>query len=380
MNEPEYIDNSEPDIPSNPGEILTRERKKLRLSQQDIADQLNLRLDVVDMLESGEYENIAGGETFVRGYIRAYARLLDIDEDDVLEERDYMAIPNVEHTPFVTPVLNRSALNKDRPRPVRRIRPGHSKLGLVFLVLLVAIIATWSFSDIPEFSIGQWIGSLTESDQEALVVADNQVSGELPVQVNVTRLDMSEFNQQQSNENESGNQGVDLKTDTVVPVIADNSAQGSQTELTLTGESPVLDSNESAVTLGAEQELVTVSVPAGEVISLTQDDSAEPQSIATANSADETIELQIQNTLMLVSQDTSWAEVRDASGKRLLYAMLQPRQPHNLKGQAPFDITLGNASTVKVRLDDSPMDISNHIRTGRTAHLRVGTEGVSNTR
>jgi len=376
MSEPELVDETEPEAPSSPGEILAAERKQLRLSQQDVADQLNLRLDVINSIESNNYDEIPAGETFVRGYIRAYARLVDIDEDDVLEERNY----EVESASVSRPVFA-PKINKERaPRP-RRIRKasGVSKFILGFAVLAAVIIATWSFSDIPSFNIGQWFGSFSDSDTETVAQTGDAVSGDLPVQVNVTRLDTSEFDQQQSNQNEpkvqSNTSDSNINSVTTIDVTENNSEPQSVTAIQIDKPVNTVDTTEKAVE--AQPENATES-SSEEVISLTQEGSIAIQADSTDSVTDQATDT--QNKLMLVSEDASWAEVRDATGQRLLYAMLQPRQTRNLSGQAPFDITLGNASSVRIRLDDSAMDIIEHIRPGRTAHLRVGKDGVSKTR
>ncbi len=380
MAEPDLIDDSEPEVPSNPGEILTQERKSLRLSQQDVADQLNLRVDVIDAIESGDFESIPGGETFVRGYIRAYAHLVDIDEEDVLEERNYVLTPDVDFKPAIGRVVDKKSPRRKR----RRIRSSHSRFGLVLVFLAVVIIATWSFSDIPKFNIGQWFGSLTESNQETVAEISHRQTGDLPVQVNVTRLDTSEFNKQQSNQNREDAPAVisqmDTDTQPVASVIVDNSVSNTDPDSMATEKTLVIGTDplsEVAEALPPTEAMTPEST--GDTISLTQDGAVITQTADTARSTDDVV-VSTQNSLMLVSEDASWAEVRDATGQRLLYAMLQPRQARNLSGQAPFDITLGNASTVKIRLDDSALDISDHIRPGRTAHLRVDTDGVSKTR
>lgn len=374
MSEPELIDEIEPQRSSNPGKILASEREQLRLSQQDVADQLNLRLDVIDAIESDNYDEIPGGETFVRGYIRAYARLVDIDEEDVLEERNYNVELKAAPRPVIAPLINKTS--KPSQRRIRKPSVA-TKYIFGFAALAAVIIATWSFSDIPSFNIGKWIDSFSESDSVAVSQSAEAVTGDLPVQVNVTRLDTSEFNQQEESQNQSETQSVILEpeSDTVAKVVADDNDSNELVAVISNDDSQIA---ESTAVVEPESTNENSTTSSEQVISLTQDDSTTTQSDSTDEAINETSDA--PNTLMLVSEDASWAEVRDASGQRLLYAMLQPRQTRNLNGQEPFDITLGNATSVRIRLDDSAMDISEHIRPGRTAHLRIGAGGVSKTR
>lgn len=73
------------------GTLLRQARETAGLSLEDVAEKLYLLRSVVDSLEKDCYERIRG-ETFVRGYLRNYARLLEISDVDVLrrhaEKRD----------------------------------------------------------------------------------------------------------------------------------------------------------------------------------------------------------------------------------------------------------------------------------------------------
>src|SRR5690554_8157139 len=72
-------------VPSaSPGEILRREREVQGLARAEVATTLNLRQSVVIDIEEDNYEQIPVA-AYRRGYLRAYARLLGMDENSVLE-------------------------------------------------------------------------------------------------------------------------------------------------------------------------------------------------------------------------------------------------------------------------------------------------------
>ena len=68
---------------SGPGELLTEAREKLKLSTADIAQQLNLSAKVIEQLESNNYKGDIP-DAFIRGYLRTYARAVEIDEEQVV--------------------------------------------------------------------------------------------------------------------------------------------------------------------------------------------------------------------------------------------------------------------------------------------------------
>ena len=71
--------------PPSPGIRLQTRRLKNEWSIEDVAADLNLRIEVIAALEADDYSKLPE-RTYVRGYLRSYARLLGIQEDEVLEE------------------------------------------------------------------------------------------------------------------------------------------------------------------------------------------------------------------------------------------------------------------------------------------------------
>ena len=68
------------DATPGPGAIVRAQRELRGLTQQDIADTLNLGARVVEDMEAENWTRLPA-PAFTRGYLRAYAKLLDIDPD-----------------------------------------------------------------------------------------------------------------------------------------------------------------------------------------------------------------------------------------------------------------------------------------------------------
>ncbi len=62
---------------------LSQAREAQNLSTADVARRLKLSVWQVEALESGQYEQLPG-PTFVRGFIRNYARLLNLDPEELV--------------------------------------------------------------------------------------------------------------------------------------------------------------------------------------------------------------------------------------------------------------------------------------------------------
>ncbi|UYF99227.1 MULTISPECIES: RodZ domain-containing protein [unclassified Halomonas] len=69
---------------ASPGELLSRQREQLGVALSDAARALNLRPAVVEGLERDQYDEIPVA-AYRRGYLRAYAKYLGMDEHLVLD-------------------------------------------------------------------------------------------------------------------------------------------------------------------------------------------------------------------------------------------------------------------------------------------------------
>lgn len=72
----------------------------------------------------------------------------------------------------------------------------------------------------------------------------------------------------------------------------------------------------------------------------------------------------------------SWVEVRDATGARLLDGILPAGSERTLDGEPPYQVSLGNAPAVELRLGGQPVDFSDRIRDNNTVRLTLPAEGT----
>jgi len=76
-----------PDPPASPsasaGQRLAAARAEWGLSVGEVAKYLNLNVATVEALEEQAYDRLPG-LTFVKGYLRAYARLLKLDYEEII--------------------------------------------------------------------------------------------------------------------------------------------------------------------------------------------------------------------------------------------------------------------------------------------------------
>ena len=66
-----------------PGDFLASERQRQGLSVGDVAAKLRMGIIQVEALERSDYSKLPTG-TFLRGFVRSYAKLLGLDQKDVI--------------------------------------------------------------------------------------------------------------------------------------------------------------------------------------------------------------------------------------------------------------------------------------------------------
>jgi len=93
--------NGQPSLGS--GGLLKAARERAGLSLQDVSQRSKMPVRVLQALETGQWDQL-GGAVFVRGQLRSYGRLLDIDVEPLLQQVDQKsAVPVVlvshSHTP-----------------------------------------------------------------------------------------------------------------------------------------------------------------------------------------------------------------------------------------------------------------------------------------
>jgi cytoskeleton protein RodZ len=71
----------------NPGETLRQARESNGWSLAEVALKLNLTVSSLSNLEAGAFDKLPG-HTFARGYIRAYAKLLGMDQAVLVQQFD----------------------------------------------------------------------------------------------------------------------------------------------------------------------------------------------------------------------------------------------------------------------------------------------------
>lgn len=115
-----------------PGKILVNARTRLGLSVEDVAGELRLSARQIAALEKGDYDNLPG-PTYVRGYLRNYAKLVGLSVEEVLAS-EAAAHLTTEPASTVSPPVERQVSSRDR-----RVR----LVTYLLIVVMGGLVIVW---------------------------------------------------------------------------------------------------------------------------------------------------------------------------------------------------------------------------------------------
>lgn len=312
------------------GVRLRNAREQLGLSQQAVAERLCLKVSTVrDIEEDNAPADLAS--TFLRGYIRSYARLVHIPEEELLPGLEKQAPVRAAK---VAPMQSFS-LGKRRKK-----RDGWL-MTFTWLVLFVVVGLT-----------GAWWWQNHKAQQEEITTMADQTSAELNV-------------------NSGGAQSVPLDTS----AAASQDTTPASTGPAETAPTPAPDATAPAAN---PQQNAVVSPSQANVDTATTTPAAQaaPDSAAAlpTDPAGTTAPMADPNALVMNFTADCWLEVTDATGKKLFSGMQRKDGNLNLTGQAPYKLKIGAPAAVQIQYQGKPVDLSRFIRTNQVARLTLNAE------
>ncbi|MTC25952.1 cytoskeleton protein RodZ [Providencia alcalifaciens] len=298
------------------GQLLFRAREHMGLTQEAVAERLCLKVSTVKEIEQDIHP--AGVEpTFLRGYIRLYARMVGIPENDInsLLKSDVPA-----QAPNVSPMQSYSLGKK------RKKREGWlMKLTWLIVIILIAMIGIWWWQD----HNAQQKDLLTMANQNDLVLTQQDTSSE-PVS-NVT---------------------VDA------PLANNNSAEQAE-------PAPVLTDAQTTTTNTETDSVKTIPLPNAPQ-TIPSVDRVQADATQTADMPAVT-----SNGLTLSFSGQCWLEIRDANNKVLFSGMKNSGDKLELDGAQPYRLNIGAPANVTVQFQGKDVDLSRFIKAKRSAKFKL---------
>lgn len=324
------------------GVMLQHERERQGLSLEDVALQLNLRPIVVAGLEEDRFDQVPIA-AYRRGYVRAYARLLGLDETRVVAAYDA--------------THGRGDMER-KLSPVHTARPPSRVGAWIFrLFTLLVIIGLISLTLL-------WWQSREGND----IFGGGSDDG--PIAVDRLNGESAGTSAQAPSTDSSA---MTPNTDTQLPPLPtqqDTPQTGDDASIQSDGDGSVLDtgsgvssSAETTTPSGNERQAQQVGSAADNVSTDTSSTSDASNAAAAASN---------DTTLSLTFNEESWTEIYDANDDRIFSGLQSAGSQATAEGQPPFRLTIGNASGVTLDYRGESVDLSQYAGGNNVARFTLG--------
>ncbi|MBA5600639.1 cytoskeleton protein RodZ [Pectobacterium aroidearum] len=320
-----------------PGERLREARERLGFTQQTIAERLCLKISTVRDIEDGTTPADLA-PTFLRGYVRSYAKLVHLPEDELLPAVDKQAIPK---TISVSPMQSFS-LKKSRKK-----RDGWL-MTITWLVVLVVLGLT-----------GAWWWQNHQAQQaEINSMVDHASSMQAQTEGQPVPLMDNSAPQETATPNSAAapaSTPVDLSATVTATPSTPSSASSTTPSTAPSSQSP------SQANTAQHQAAGNGLLGAGAVA-------------PAAGTVAESNPVSAAHALVMTFTADCWLEVTDASGKKLFSGMQRNGGTLNLDGQSPYKLKIGAPAAVQIQFQGKPVDLSRFVRSNQVARLTLTAE------
>ncbi|MEM7026747.1 MAG: RodZ domain-containing protein [Pseudomonadota bacterium] len=286
-----------------PGRLLRETRLQKQLTIEEIRKRINLEGRIIEAIEADDYSNITS-PTYVRGYLRSYAKAVDLDGDYVVS---LFQSENMPPPPEILPEVKPPSQVSSNDKPVKAF----TYLLILALILLLLVWYQGNF--------------LVSNEQtEEITGAD-----ETETSINNTDTGFDVVIHPEGWQSPTTENAERIQTETVAVI-----EQDTDETMTSMETSQVRTENGMAMELNLNETNIEESATS-ETIEYISDGS---------------------DTILLTITDESWIEVYDANEERLFMNLGKEGEKINIQGQAPFRIILGYSPGVDLIFNDERFD------------------------
>ncbi len=306
-----------------PGTLLKEKREALGLTQQQVADRLRLRLSIIQNLEENKFDTDLVA-TFIRGYLRSYAKAVGLKESEVLE-----AYAQRSGSPQQEQTMQSFSKKTKRAKHDSHIMT----ITWVIMIVLIGMSSLWWWQNHRD------TGFSTDPNAEVSAVLDNEgtIQQSNSEQEFATVSELTE---------ESGEETIEPAQPTLVEESSDEVVNDEV-------------ANPDVATQAEESQTVVTEEVAVEA---TTDESVVAEEPAVPVASD--------NLLTMSFSADCWVQVKDASGKTLVTGIKQAGQSVSLNGQKPLQVILGAPEGVTMTFASEPVDLSGYT-SGKVARFTL---------
>lgn len=307
---------------AGPGQLLRNAREQLGWTREQVASRIHLRLTLIAAIESDTYDKHTS-HTFIRGYLRTYAKLVGISEETILAAYDKLGLTppdNIDMQSFSR--RSRQQANDSRLKVVT---------WLVILVLIALSVAWWWQST-----------SRRSAGDEALAATEMSATSSTPAEPAITPPDAI------NTDPVEGATVAPAATDVTAPAVV------SEASATLAPASAAVAPTDVSAAVGTVTDTAVSGANGTESNEAVVDPATAPQ-------------------LKMSFTADCWLDVKDANGKTLFSGLKKANDELVLEGAEPLKFIIGAPMAVKLDYKGQSFDMSRY-NNGRTARFSLPQE------
>jgi len=312
----DQVDNADkvlqPELPENidvvsPGIMLREAREKLSLTQKEVAQRLNFRQILIEKIENDDLD-LTLSDTFNRGYLRSYARLVHVNVEDVLAAFD---------------VLRPAQDNQNEMQSFSHITVNETEksrliwVSYLILAILFGLTILW------------W---LQDAQQQVKVLPLNEEKS--AEQIKVVK-----------SSNDAINQKKELPQDNAIKASVETKKEIETAENTTN----IDDSSITHVKVEKTESISTSAPVLNNSVQLNNETLlVEPEQVQEAS---------IGHAVFTFSGDC-WVNIYDATGERIAWGVKKSGYVMTIEGVEPLRITLGKPELATILYNGQAVDLS----------------------
>ncbi|MCU1786294.1 helix-turn-helix domain-containing protein [Pseudomonas sp. 13B_2.1_Bac1] len=320
----------------NPGDTLRQARESNGWSLAEVALKLNLTTTSLGNLEAGAFDKLPG-HTFARGYIRAYAKLLGIDQAVLVQEFDQF-----------TGTDSQGSNVHGLGRIEEPVRVSHTILRIVSLLLLIAVIG------------GGFVWWQDQTSQRSKDLTSNAMEH--------VEVESADGTTQIHPLDEPEDQAVaESQAAPEAPVATEPPAAETAPAATAAVPAPATPSAPAHTPAAPAAQAHTPATPAQAPAAPTPAAPAAPAISPPTAPALIAGDGRVQITFIA----DCWTQVTDGNGKVLFSGLKRKGDTLDQGGKPPLTLRLGFARGAQVAYNGQPVDVA-PFTSGETARLKLG--------
>ena len=358
--------------------MLLEARSRAGFTQKEVADQLFLMTSFIRHIDEGRFDKLPK-PAFVKGYLRSYARVVDLSGDEVVANFEASQLP-IQDDMEMKDVTDEPMGSSTYTGPVFLT----GAVGFAGVVIITSLV--WIFSDTNEEPTASVISQneTVSNEVEALQLPSRTMT--LTPETTLGGVSVDQRSLDQADSVRSDEVGLDQ------PLAAAIDSEDIQPEEILYEDEEMAATFSSISVLPDE-----IAAAEPEAVSLDQDDGLATPTENTIEVEDQVAEqlvasaVQIQRGQVTINgqeittisaggedelffqfSDNCWVEIDDAKGVEIYADLNRDGDALRISGVAPYSILLGKGPSVSLQFNGETVDVGRYTSSDDTAKLRLG--------